>query len=191
MEFFQDTLDVRESVLETQKDLPHQHPGQGLFTKDAFIVGFPGYWMEGRVFGTKHDVDGVYAFSMTEEWGGMAGLLYATHSKCQANFINSGLIGDKVLYKYGVHYDVNVLMNTHTHAYVQSRNTTYTNTHRRPTHVQPLASLNVRFAFGHPTRPDNMHDKELKHECLVKVFATKDIKAGEELYGTYGNAFWT
>ena len=43
--------------------------GSGLFTKVArkkgdFIVGFPGYWMESRVFGSDVECDDNYAFQV-------------------------------------------------------------------------------------------------------------------------------
>ena len=59
--------------------------------------------------------------------------------------------------------------------------------------MQVLAKTNVRFEFGDGTRPfinGNPVDVIDESHCLIKVYATKDIKAGSELLGDYGPTFW-
>ena len=58
-------------------------------------------------------------------------------------------------------------------------------------HLQILAPLNVRFEFGkaNPTTTDDA--EKARSACLISVFATVDIKAGEELLAAYGAAFWS
>ena len=78
--------------------------GRGLFTlaarkKDEFIVAFPGYWMESKVFGKRTQHDDRYAFSVPpgEEWASLADLVYVTHG-CQANYINAARAGTEVMH---------------------------------------------------------------------------------------------
>ena len=78
--------------------------GQGLFTKverkkNDYIVGFPGYWMESRVFGLAASRENHYAFSVPNddhEWASMRGLVYVTHPS-QANHINAGKVDGEVM----------------------------------------------------------------------------------------------
>jgi hypothetical protein len=60
-------------------------------------------------------------------------------------------------------------------------------------HLQVLASLNVRFEFGKGTRPraKPKDQKDLISECLITVFALKNIEAGAELLASYGPNYWT
>ena len=54
-----------------------------------------------------------------------------------------------------------------------------------------LGTLNARYEFGVAKRPSSEKAGDpLRSECLVKVFATMDIKAGSELLSTYGADFW-
>jgi hypothetical protein len=55
--------------------------------------------------------------------------------------------------------------------------------------VQVLGELNVRMEFGPGVRPE-IELEVMVSECLIKVFATKDIGAGTELLCTYGPSFW-
>jgi len=57
--------------------------------------------------------------------------------------------------------------------------------------VQVVGELNVRFQFGDAVRGDDHKEgDQLLAECLIEVYATKDIKAGTELLGQYGDDFW-
>ena len=51
-------------------------------------------------------------------------------------------------------------------------------------HTQVLGEINVEFKLGHGVRPKDKIDQGLESECLVKVFATTDIKEGAELLTT-------
>ena len=58
--------------------------------------------------------------------------------------------------------------------------------------VQVVGELNVRFQFGDGVRgEDQKEGDQLLAECRIEVYATKDIKAGAELLGQYGDAFWS
>ena len=58
--------------------------------------------------------------------------------------------------------------------------------------AQVVGLLNVRFQFGKGTRGNDQKDgDQLLTECLIDVFATQAIKAGDELLGQYGDGFWS
>ena len=49
--------------------------------------------------------------------------------------------------------------------------------------------MNVHFIFGYGKRLA-AEGSTLSMECLIKVYATKDMKAGTELVGEYGADYW-
>ena len=49
-----------------------------------------------------------------------------------------------------------------------------------------LGCLNARYEFG-PAAPTS---DTYETECLIKVFATKPIKAGSEILVNYGDDYW-
>jgi SET domain-containing protein len=54
-----------------------------------------------------------------------------------------------------------------------------------------VSQLNVRFEFGKCTRPPKSHLGPMDFsEPLIKVYAMKAIKAGEELVADYGSNYW-
>lgn len=104
--FHEDSCYTAASKLKRSEKFPDKDPGKGLFTKvyrnkGDVIVKFPGYWMEATVFHAMSKKDKPYAFVVPESdtWGNMTQLLYVTH-KCQANYINAGIIEDEVTHKH-------------------------------------------------------------------------------------------
>jgi len=96
-------LKSKPSEVLAGKKLPNMDAGTGLFTevfrkKGDFICAFPGYWVERHMFGPEAHKDGHYAFSLPKDsgWDTMEELVYVTHN-CQANFINSAIVGEEVL----------------------------------------------------------------------------------------------
>ena len=182
--YFGADLTNKPSGVPSSKLLPNMEPGTGLFTevprkKNDLLCEFPGYWVERHMFGTKAHNDGHYAFSLSKDsgWDTMEELVYVTHT-CQANFINSAIVGDEVL----LHHQA-------TTCYVKQRECMLIKFVLR---VQVVGELNVRFQFGNGSRGDDQKEgDELLAECLIGVYATKDIKAGAELLGQYGDAFWS
>lgn len=79
--------------------------GQGLFAatdfkKDDFVVGFPGFWVHSQLADAPASalkMKDSYNFTLPDDmgWGSMHKMVYATH-KCQANYINAGVIGQEV-----------------------------------------------------------------------------------------------
>ena len=100
--YYEKDVGVKKSTLPQSSKFPNTAVGKGLFTKimrkkGEMIVGFPGYWMESNVYEEVPDNQERYAFELptTGGWEGVHDLHYVTHA-CQANFINSALIGDEV-----------------------------------------------------------------------------------------------
>ena len=54
-----------------------------------------------------------------------------------------------------------------------------------------LGEINVEFVVGAYIRPEKLVDKTMDSECLVKVFALRDIEADAELLTQYGPAYWS
>jgi hypothetical protein len=100
---FFEGLESKESSLKRSKSFPSMRAGDGLFTtknkkKGDLLCAFPGCWVEKKMWGQESTKPNRYAFTPPPgpEWIPMSGLVYATHN-CQANLINSAVIGDEVL----------------------------------------------------------------------------------------------
>ena len=101
-QYYEDNLDVKASELVCTDTKADDQPGKGLFTKVArkkgdLIAGFPGYWMETKMFEKTQHVNELYAFNTPKHggWETVHHLVYATHS-CQANFINAAVVNAEV-----------------------------------------------------------------------------------------------
>jgi hypothetical protein len=100
---FFDGLESKGSSVAPSKTLPSLQAGTGLFTtkarkKGELLCAFPGCWVEKQMWGPESAKSDSYAFTPPPgpEWAPMSGLVYATFS-CQANLINSAVIGNEVL----------------------------------------------------------------------------------------------
>lgn len=185
--YFEVGVEVKDSQVRGSLTYPDVKAGKGLFAKDAYkkgalIVGFPGYWMEETVWGAENKEFRHYAFSVPSDtdWGPMHNLVYVTHS-AQANYINAGVIGEEVCWHYHTcpvfWYDTS----HHIHSHILHS-------------VQVLGQVNVDFIFGDGRRPKTKKGASSKNneaECLIKVYASRDIDAGTELLASYGKEFWS
>ena len=178
---YHEDLEIKESGVKRSMERPYLIPGQGLFTtqdrkKNEYICGFPGWWEELHLYDARTKIKDSYPFTVPDnkKWGKMHNLVYVTHP-CQANRINAAVIGTEVQQLVRV-------------CPADTSNLVGASPVTRPLCLQVLGDLNVHFVFGDGSR--GRKNKATEVECLIGVYATKNIPAGTELLAKYGPAYW-